>query len=62
MNSCNYGCSVEGYIAEFGSCLSVGALLPLFQTLIMEVLFAGEAKDLLRKAREAKKADTLPVL
>lgn len=45
-----------------GSCLSVGALLPLFQKLIMEVLSAGEAKDLLRKAREAKKADTLPAL
>ena len=34
----------------------------LLLSAIEDVLSAGEAKDLLRKAREAQKANTLPAL
>lgn len=38
------------------------AVVELLQSAVEDVPSAGEAKDLLRKAREAQKANTLPAL
>lgn len=43
-------------------CICLYAGLTLLCHAVEDVLFAGEAKDLLRKARDAQKANTLPAL